>query len=496
MVDNSTNIQMGKVTNGIMRILFIFCLLVFTLEGFTQQSDKEIRLQDIIRSVNIPGIQLTYSKDGHAETYNVGVTSVDSPTPVTSASIFEAASLSKAVFAYTVLRLVDKGVIELDAPLLHYIGGTYERFDPNNAAYQRITARMVLCHRAGFRNWPWGEDNDKLILLFPPDSCFNYSGQGYMFLLDILERITHKNLEKLAEQETFIPLGMQNSSFLWNSRFATVSTFGADSAAIRDHSDLNAASSLLTNANDYNLFLNALSSGKGLKPETHRLMLSIQTQGNWFNHPVIDATAHISWGLGVGIQQNEKGKAFWQWGDNGGFKAFYLVIPKTNEHLVYFTHSSRGLYIAQDVVDLFLGKQTTWAIQWVKNGYANPLDIGYSNPYSIATFRKQLLRLGFSQAQKIWEKEKKRNSSFHISEQDMRTFAGIISEAGHKKDALEVLKLNARLYPQNIDALEGLAQGYYDTGNNQLAVVYAKKCLAIDQTSINATSLLNELTRK
>jgi CubicO group peptidase (beta-lactamase class C family) len=488
-----TDIYMGKIKSIKRLILFNLSLLAFFLQGFAQQSDKEAKLQDLIRSVNIPGIQLIYSKDGHAESYNLGVIADRSTVPVTGASIFEAASLSKAVFAYTVLRLVDRGVISLDTPLLHYIGGSNDQFYPGNPSYGKITTRMVLCHRTGFRNW---RDADKIRLLFPPDSCFNYSGEGYMFLLAVIQKITHKDLEQLAEEETFIPLGIQNSSFIWNPKFAAVSTFGADSGAVRDHSDLNAASSLLTNAIDYDIFLNALSSGIGLKPESHKLMLSIQTPGNWFNHPVIDATAHISWGLGVGIQQNEKGKAYWQWGDNGGYKAFYLVLPETNEHLVYFTHSFRGLYIAQEVVDLFLGKQTTWAIQWVENGYASPLDIGYANPYAVATLRKQLLKNGFSNAPNIWAEEKKRNPAFWISEQDMRTFAGILSEAGQKKNAVEVLKLNVGLYPQNVDALEGLAQGYLDIGNSQLAIFYAKKCLAIDQTSKNATSLLNELTGK
>jgi hypothetical protein len=124
------------------------------------------------------------------------------------------------------------------------------------------------------------------------------------------------------------------------------------------------------------------------------------------------------------------------------------------------------------------------------------LDICYANPNAVATFRKQLQKDGFSHATNIWEEEKKRNPAFWISEQDMRAFAGIVSEAGHKNDAVEVLKLNVRLYPQNVDALEGLAQGYRDTGNNQLAIFYAKKCLLIDQTSKNATSLLIELTGK
>jgi len=476
------------------QLVMSLCLSLIILQSFAQQSDKTEKLKELIQSANLPGIQLIYSKDGHSESYNLGVIASGSTVPVTSASIFEAASLSKAVFAYTVLRLVDRGVISLDTPLLHYIGGSYEEFEPGNSAYDRITTRMVLCHRSGFRNW---RDAAKIRLLFPPDSCFNYSGEAYMFLLAVVQKITNKNLEQLAAEEAFGPLGMKNSSYLWNPRFSSVSTFGSDSSAIKQHSGLYAASSLLTNATDFTIFLNALDSGKGLKPETHRLMLSQQSAGNWFGHPAIEATKHIGWGLGVGIQTNEKGTAFWQWGDNGDFRSFYIDFPASHEHLVYFTHNFRGHYITQDVIDLFLGKQTTWSIQWVRNGYSHePYDIGYADPYAVKRFRMQLIRQGFEHSADIWKKEKQRDPDFTISEPDMRAFARVLRESGQQENALKIFKLNAALYPKNTNALEGLAEGYRDTKNKKLAIVYLRKSLTLDPANTDAQTLLTELTKK
>jgi CubicO group peptidase (beta-lactamase class C family) len=263
-----------------------FCLILAALQGFAQQADKAAKIRDLLRSTNIPGIQLIYIRAGYTEAYNLGVVACGSVIPVNSATILEAASLSKAVFAYTVLRLADQGVLALDTPLLHYLGGRYERFDPANPAYGRITARMLLRHTAGFRSWA---DPGRIPLLFPPDSCFNYSGEGYMFLLAVLQRITRKDLQQLAAEETFKLLGMKNSSYRWKPAFASISSFGSDSASIAGH-----------------------------------------------------RTAHIGWGLGMGIQYNEKGKALWQWGDNRDFKAFYTVLPGRREQLVYFIHGPRA----------------------------------------------------------------------------------------------------------------------------------------------------------
>jgi CubicO group peptidase (beta-lactamase class C family) len=477
------------------QLLISFCLLLAMGQRFAQQPDKAEKLKEIIQSVNLPGIQLLYSKDGHRESYNLGVISARSMVPVTSESIFEAASLSKAVFAYSVLRLADRGVISLDTPLLQYMGGSYDQFYPGNPAYSKITARMVLCHRTGFRNW---RDADKIRLLFPPDSCFNYSGEAYMFLLAVVEKITHKDLEQIGNDEVFVPLGMKNSSFRWNPKFAKVSTFGSDSSAIKRHSALYAASSLLTNALDYTIFLEAVESGKGLKPETHRLMLSQQSAGNWFNHPAIEATKHIGWGLGVGIQTNEKGTAIWQWGDNGDFRSFYIDFPASHERLIYFTSNFRGHYITQDVVDLFLGKQTTWCIPWVRNGYSDwdGYAIGYADPYAVNRFRAQLIKQGYAQAGNIWKKEKQQNPGFTIPEGDMRVFARILAESGQKNNALAVLKLNAAIYTNNANALAGLAEGFRDIKNIRLAKSYARQSLKLDPGNKHAQTLVIELDKE
>lgn len=64
------------------------------------------------------------------------------------------------------------------------------------------------------------------------------------------------------------------------------------------------AQSLLTNAHDYALFLKAVARGEGLKPGTHRMMLTPATAADWFHHKPSEATAHISWGLGVGLQDD------------------------------------------------------------------------------------------------------------------------------------------------------------------------------------------------
>jgi CubicO group peptidase (beta-lactamase class C family) len=427
------------------------------------QPDKSTQIRRLLADNHLPGIQLVYTRDAHSEVYNLGTTG-DPTHPVTSNTIFEAASLSKCVFAYIVLRLYDRGRINLDTSLLAYLG-TYPRFDSTDPRYARITARMVLHHTTGLPNWG---DSAHCLLRFTPDSCFSYSGEGYMFLQRVVEKITGKTLEELAEQEVFTPLHMTGSSYVWQPRFDSVSAFGHSPDAIKAHSNAGSAFSLLTNAHDYTLFVQALAAGRGLKPTTHRMMLTPAVNAGWLNRPPTEATPHIHWGLGVGLQEDAApGPAFWHWGDNGSFKAYYIVYPNTHETLVYFVHDYRGLFITQELCDLFFGKQPCWGILWSGEGY--------ESPWSMKTFKTALGQQNFDNAAAIYDRLKQQGDT--LSEHDLNEYGFLLLSGKRSKDAVAIFKLNLGLHPQSANAFDSLAEGYEASGEKALALENFKQSL-------------------
>ena len=71
--------------------------------------------------------------------------------PIDSRTAFEAASISKALFAYVVLSLVRDGVLGLDAPLETFVQEVPEvAYDPR---FRGLTPRVLLTHRGGLPNW-------------------------------------------------------------------------------------------------------------------------------------------------------------------------------------------------------------------------------------------------------------------------------------------------------------------------------------------------------
>jgi len=329
----------------------------------------EKRVPGLMRQAKVPGLSLALIQDGKIY-WRKSFGMSDAAHPVTEATTFEAASLSKVVFATIVLKLADEGRLDLDAPLTRYVDTRQVldvRDDPRLAA---ITARMVLSHRTGFPDWrPSG---GALQIHFPPGDHFSYSGEGFIYLQRAVETITGKGLEELARENVFQPLGMTSSSYVWRPDFVDSTAIGHDKDGVpqpKKKRDAMAAYSLQTNAVDYARFLIALMEGGGLGRETLREMTTPQTgvprdcTVECFDRPAaLDPS--LSWGLGIGLEKTAQGAALWHWGDNGAFKAYMVVYPQTRSGLVMFTNSENGLLIANDVVRDALGSDQP-ALAWI-----------------------------------------------------------------------------------------------------------------------------------
>lgn len=102
----------------------------------------------------MPGLYAVLLRQGRAVwTQSIGVLKAGIPQQVDQETMFEAPSISKAVFAYIALQLVDNGTLDLDKPLAQYFRPAYLPDDPSLAT---ITSRHVLTHTSGLPNW--GED--------------------------------------------------------------------------------------------------------------------------------------------------------------------------------------------------------------------------------------------------------------------------------------------------------------------------------------------------
>jgi len=272
----------------------------------------EHRVPELMKNANIPGVSIALIRDGKIYwLHEFGVRNTKSNAPVASDTIFEAASLSKPVFAYGVLKLVDQGKLDLDTPLSKYLPQPYIEGDPG---IDKITARFVLSHRTGFRNWRG--DGNPLQIYFTPGERFSYSGEGFVYLQKVVEHITGRSLNDYMSEAVFTPLGMTSSSYVWRGGYDSSTATGHDvDQQPRDKSkpkEPNAAASLQTTARDYATFLDALLNGKGLKPATLHEMEKPQIAvdpecTNCTDRAPNELSKSVFWGLGIGIQETSQG---------------------------------------------------------------------------------------------------------------------------------------------------------------------------------------------
>lgn len=304
--------------------------------------------EDLSRKHDVYGFNYTLIKNGVAsKTKAYGLKNNSPEEKMSSSTIFEAASLTKSLFATLVLRFIDRGLFTLDDPISKLAP---EIVITKDKRIEEITIRQILSHASGLPNWG---SKPNLKFLFNPGIDFSYSGEGYYFLQKILEKITSKDFCSHFYDEFIRPLSMDNSTPVWEPLILENEshTFSDDGKAIelRDCIDTsgnapepNAAWSLYSGAEDYSKFMLEILNNQGhLSSTMYHEMVSPQSQ----------ATEHVYWGLGFGIPARDQ-NVIWHWGDNGGYKHLAVMDVKTKDGMCIFTNGFNGIDLSTEFLDL------------------------------------------------------------------------------------------------------------------------------------------------
>ena len=367
------------------RLVFVLALLLFLTGCQMPHSTIPPRvvnaladLPALVDSCGIPVLQYDYfSPQGELHgLVQAQDTVFEIPQAIDEQRIFQAASLSKPVFAYIVMRMVDRGEIDLDRPIAKYTD--IERFDDKEMA-QKLTPRIVLSHQTGLPNWAASPSSDewptsRIIFKYPADSCFAYSGEGYAFLQRAVESIQGAPLDEIARREVFGPFDMPTTSYAWLPAYDTLALVGfnrdGENRGQGRHPRANCAYTLRTNAREYARFLqHGLLNGEGLSEAAHKEMFQHQVHAQRYADEPRACDSSVFWCLGFGAVEEPSagaGEYYWHWGDNGNFKALWILHPATKEGFVYFSNRATG----HDLLDTFLKELTGETLpmnNWIRN---------------------------------------------------------------------------------------------------------------------------------
>lgn len=326
----------------------------------TSKLDEFIKQQ--MDSLNIPGLSIAFVNNDKTVYHKFyGIKNTETQERVTQNTLFDAASTSKTVFGFFVMKMVDEGLLDLDTPLYRYLEYPDIAHDER---YKKITARMVLSHTSGFPNWRFldkdgnYDPNAKLRIDFEPGTQFQYSGEGYDYLAKViahLKGIEKNQLQDIIENEVFDPLQMAHSSFVWNDYLEKHRAHGhlkgkPHKGWSNDEKspDFNPAASLQTNAQEFANFLKALINNNIISENSLNEMLKVQS--------IAPATANSDkkqYGLGIIIEPNDYGTLYMHGGDNLSATAQFVFNQEHKSGYVFFTNSEHKKTLQKNLMQFF-----------------------------------------------------------------------------------------------------------------------------------------------
>lgn len=359
--------------------------------GWIPSENLVQELPRLMRIAGVPGTAIAVVDRGRlAWSKSFGVKNALTHDPVREDTLFEAASMTKPVFAYVVMRLVDEKRLDLDTPLVAYRRPANLGSDPN---LERITARHVLAHSTGLPNWA----SAPLVTSSAPGSVYSYSGEAFIWLQLVVETITGMGLGSVMQAKLFHPAGMAHSSFGWDADTATSAVFGhseppegehklpaqptrelgnrllrvatrwrkpiaswtwEDSvAAMRETAPettpsthdllVNSAGGLLMTAADYAKFMVLMMD----RPERAAWEISDAARQTMLTPQTEVRGRDISRGLGWELEQSPAGLLFQHSGSNYGiFKTLGVGDARSGRAIVVFTNAANGNALAARII--------------------------------------------------------------------------------------------------------------------------------------------------
>jgi CubicO group peptidase (beta-lactamase class C family) len=350
------------------------------------------RIEELTRAAKVQGLTVTVFNDAEVVYSRAfGAANLPAGQPLRTDTELYGASLSKAVFAVLVMKLVEQGVVDLDKQ--DYLQEPLWKNQPRSERawhesfadlkdeprYRRITARMSLDHTTGFPNWRWFEPDQKLRIHSAPGERFSYSGEGMTFLQVVLEKLTGKPLEQLMQEQVFAPYGMRTSSYTWQERFEKDYAVGhtADGKTYPKDKDnaARAPSTLETTTDDYARFMAAVLRGDGLRQaswnEIFRPQVRIRTRSQYGPGAKEETAANdaieLGYGLGWGLYRTPHGWGAFKEGHGDGFQHWSIVFPSQRKGLLLMSNSDNAESIFGHLAAAALA-DTTMPLEWL--GYA------------------------------------------------------------------------------------------------------------------------------
>jgi CubicO group peptidase (beta-lactamase class C family) len=464
------------------------------------EKDLDTTLQEIMACWDIPGLavgivggdEIVYAK-------GFGVQSLETQMPVTLDSVFCVQSVSKCLVATAIIQMVERGKLDLDAPLVQYL--PYFKMDDERS--REITIRQALSHTSGMPDiseleyvelvtHPEYDDGaaERFVrglsgrkLIANPGERFSYSNIAYNVLGDLLTKVSAKPFENFLQEQILIPSGMPNSTFLLSdipANLLAVPHLRSPEMRVNPiypyHRADAPASFLHTTVVDMcHWGITALKRGSYLghsllSPADYDLMWTAVAERGHLRPSLFEEM-----GLGWTLGHFKDVKTVCHGGAGFGGTAFLLILPENDGAAVVLCNeeSAAHLLVVQAIADTLLNQK----LQANKVSWMVPIS-------------RAMAEGGIGEAYARYDEIKARDDEFHFGETDLLDLSLQLFSAKKIDLAIEVLDLNIHVYPKNIESYLEQAKLYLQKGEIAQVKESLLKALFIEPDNASAARLL------
>lgn len=313
---------------------------------------------------NVPGVSIAVFKNGKTVwTHQYGTHAADSNDSIGADTKFQAASIGKAITALGVLKLVENYDIGLDADVNTYLKSW--KAESEFTKTEKVTIRQLLNHTsganvAGFHGYSQekptlslseimnGKGNSpKVVIDTIPGAIFSYSGGGFSILQLLVQDVTGKPFENYFQEEVFIPLKMDNSTF---------------SQEPKENIALGHDESGQPHPEGYLIFPELAAAGLWSTPtELIKFCIAIGDSYEGKDNSIIShdlanqmLTVTKGWGLNIGVRGESDDAYFFHAGGNpGSYKSLMVNLYNQNSGIAIMTNAEQGSQLQDDILRSF-----------------------------------------------------------------------------------------------------------------------------------------------
>jgi len=367
--------RIAAVENGLIEIASP--VMLFDPEHVFADSLETFSLTERMAELKVPGVTVAVIEGGQlAWAKGYGVLSADGDTPVTTESLFEAASTSKLLTGIMTLHYVEQGVFDLDTDVNEYLT-SWKVPETEFTRDQKVTLRLLLTHRAGLPTTNFADfdaeaapsipeiltggpdvGNEPATPVHPLGETWEYSNLGCIMIQLMLEDTLNRPFPELAREVIFDPLGMDSSTFQYPlpPELAARESMphdgdGTACAPLMDYVAFGHAGLMTTPSDMARLYVELIKSYNGesdavLSPEmTRRLMTK------YFAIDPSPIGAPLSEGLGVFLRGDGDALMFLHHGGNTpGANSLPVGLPNVGKGAIIMTNGHNGEMILMQLL--------------------------------------------------------------------------------------------------------------------------------------------------